>query len=622
MKRWILLMLACLGIAHGQTTSFYTDRAVGSFPTSEGVAVLVPIPYGQVRVCTVGATGSPCTPLASIFDTAGSPISNSIGGNFGQVTTDVVGRFTFGCTPGSYLVQVAATGSNTPQLNYKITCGINTSLSNPFPGPFAINGAITATSVDGMRKVGPGIGEFTHIQDCLNDIPNVVYTACGTGHTCRTSGGGWCEVVPGYVDTPTGNITFTEDKKLLMHSPSGIVLGASNQVIIPGGANGAGIICDANNRAHTDSGCWINATGGQKEVVVGDPTLATQTTDVFLVNLQIHCNNCSAAGQPLEINNSYGGHYWWLDLLVSDTAPSAASMITNSNQGNYNEFKGIFAGNVQFNGEQGSTWELGGVGQASSFSTSGFTLNNTVGLKFNNTQAYAAASGGSGPMTHYFNLTGTTQNTDITTDEGGVFVSGTTVVFGASTTNNTVKCTSRKCSVTDSSGAGSGNSVDNLFGPVLDTQGTAAALTGDGTDKTMFTYTLPANALMPKECLDIEYVFFKATDTVSTEYKVIIGSTTLADTSSTSTDNTQAEGTIVTICNNVGSQTAQKWWSKDYFRTAAVANVDINRNRLSNSGATAAIDFTVSNVIKGTFKVANPNQVTPEHWTVRHYRGQ
>src|SRR5215472_2195389 len=126
MKRWLLVMVLALSAVGGAQTSFWTDRAVGVSPF-QNIQALVPIQYGQVRVCTFSA--SPATPCVAadgqVFDINGNSLTVQ-GGNFGQVTTDVVGRFSFGCVSGlSYTIQVAATGSNTPQLSYPITCNGN-----------------------------------------------------------------------------------------------------------------------------------------------------------------------------------------------------------------------------------------------------------------------------------------------------------------------------------------------------------------------------------------------------------------------------------------------------------------------------------------------------------------
>jgi len=163
MFKWIATFLVLVGAALGQaTTVFYTDRALGVNPFSASGNGSTPsaifLSFAQVRVCTLPATGIPCTPVASITDQFGNPLSIS-GGNFGQLTTDVVGRFSFGCTPGLYQVQVEAVGSNTPNLNYPVTCPSG-----------SVNGAVSVSSIDTIRYVD-GVF-FTTVQAAINSLPS------------------------------------------------------------------------------------------------------------------------------------------------------------------------------------------------------------------------------------------------------------------------------------------------------------------------------------------------------------------------------------------------------------------------------------------------------------------
>lgn len=120
-----MFSLAIAISAIGQT--FYTDRALGVNPLGNTPVFLS---YAQVRVCSLPlTTTAPCAPVASITDQFGNLLGIS-GGNFGQLKTDVVGRFTFGCAPGNYQVQVAPTGSNTPSLSYSMTCPATMGLTN------------------------------------------------------------------------------------------------------------------------------------------------------------------------------------------------------------------------------------------------------------------------------------------------------------------------------------------------------------------------------------------------------------------------------------------------------------------------------------------------------------
>lgn len=159
MKRIVLALsfimaIACPSLAQ---TSFYTDRALQQVNvTGTPTPLTAAIPYAFVRVCNLPLTQQqPCLPLATITDAFGGQLSNSIGANFGQLSTDATGRFTFGCTTANnYQLQVQQSASNTPALNYPITCpGAS---SNPtfqysniigFPAPCAANQFVTQVAL-------------------------------------------------------------------------------------------------------------------------------------------------------------------------------------------------------------------------------------------------------------------------------------------------------------------------------------------------------------------------------------------------------------------------------------------------------------------------------------------
>lgn len=146
------LLLTCLPAS--AQLSAYHDRAL-SPQTVLGIPqpVASPMPYAQVRVCTGNVINtSPCVPVASIFDLNGNGLS-VVGGNFGQVITDVTGQFSFQCNPGQYTVQVSASASNTPQLNYLIACPTITGTGGIFSGPTTFNGTTTFTG-DLLAKSG------------------------------------------------------------------------------------------------------------------------------------------------------------------------------------------------------------------------------------------------------------------------------------------------------------------------------------------------------------------------------------------------------------------------------------------------------------------------------------
>lgn len=201
-KAILTLLLVSVG-ALGQT-SFYTDRAVGSFPINS-TGVLVPIAYGQVRVCTsadIGTSTSPCPHVANITDINGNPLT-IVGGNFGQITTDVVGRFNFGCSLGqNYLIQVAASASNTPQLNYAISCpgvGTNPSIS----GNLSISGPspwVDPTAPPYNCKFDDVTDDTACLQSAINATPHSGELRLPAGRTafiqCASPVNSTCLLIP------------------------------------------------------------------------------------------------------------------------------------------------------------------------------------------------------------------------------------------------------------------------------------------------------------------------------------------------------------------------------------------------------------------------------------------
>lgn len=134
MKKLILALALVLmaASAAAQVVGVISGQALGVNPygtgTGQGYSGQVSTPlfvsYAQVRVCTqaaIGTISTACTPLASITDIYGNSLSVA-SGNFGQTTTDVVGRYAFGCSAGVYWIQVQQSTSNTPQANYLASC--------------------------------------------------------------------------------------------------------------------------------------------------------------------------------------------------------------------------------------------------------------------------------------------------------------------------------------------------------------------------------------------------------------------------------------------------------------------------------------------------------------------
>ena len=167
----LALLLLGTSAAHAQLSTF-SGRAVSNISTlgPTRAVVLGPVQYGQVRVCNTPATGSPCTPIASIFDLNGNPLNVS-GGNFGQVQTDVTGFYSFQCVNGVYEIQ-EANASGSPLKTYLATCPAVNSTSilatnNIFTGTNAFNGGLTTTTTNSTGAgTHSGTETFTGAINC------------------------------------------------------------------------------------------------------------------------------------------------------------------------------------------------------------------------------------------------------------------------------------------------------------------------------------------------------------------------------------------------------------------------------------------------------------------------
>lgn len=145
----LLVAVAIFSPSAKAQTSFYSGQALQPVVISGSPQpTLGPIPFAGVRVCSLPlAQQSPCLPLATITDVNGNAISNNIGGAFGQLSADNLGRFTFGCSTGSNLQLQYAGASNTAAANVPVSCpGVG---SNPQFSSLTVSGQIVSTLATG-----------------------------------------------------------------------------------------------------------------------------------------------------------------------------------------------------------------------------------------------------------------------------------------------------------------------------------------------------------------------------------------------------------------------------------------------------------------------------------------
>lgn len=150
-------------------------------------------------------------------------------------------------------------------------------------------------------------------------------------------------------------------------------------------------------------------------------------------------------------------------------------------------------------------------------------------------------------------------------------------------------------------GAASGNSVN--LAPGCAPQDTNGPITGDGTDKTIYTCSLTANVLAANKCLHIS-IGASTGNATATTYKIFFGATAVwTGTSAAATDNIWAEAYV---CNNAAVQNAQHSKAMGFAAATATGNV-----------FTSPAENTANAVtIKLTGNVANPNTFSGKFWEV------
>lgn len=173
-------------------------------------------PFATIRVCTEPATGTPCSPLASVFSDPGLTVPLSQ-----PFSADVNGNFSFFANPAlTYHVQVSGQGLTTYDIPY-IT----------LPGGGGGGGSITGVTA-GTGLTGGGTSGNVTLSLLTSCTPNQVLQWSGVAWVCAGVG--------------TGNVSTT---------PAGA------QAIIQPASGGVSTQFNANNFANiryvTDSWRWV-----------------------------------------------------------------------------------------------------------------------------------------------------------------------------------------------------------------------------------------------------------------------------------------------------------------------------------------------------------------------------
>lgn len=239
MAKLCLFVVACLvSLAAKGQVAVISDQAIDQNGQ--------PLPFAQVRVCSVTSTGVPCTPTAQIYQDFGLTIPAA-----NPTTTDQYGNFTVyaGTLPAPNLYTV----------QYSPASGIT--WARVYNGPFLsaaggiVSGYITALGYNQVAEVDQfsGLDFVAKLNTAYNSLPapGGVLDARGFGGTTQTSTTLWTALTgptkPALVlVNPATTFIFNE-----VYSPGKIASGVSTGV---SGANGACIVPIGNGSAIVSEG--------------------------------------------------------------------------------------------------------------------------------------------------------------------------------------------------------------------------------------------------------------------------------------------------------------------------------------------------------------------------------
>ncbi len=136
-------------------------------------------------------------------------------------------------------------------------------------------------------------------------------------------------------------------------------------------------------------------------------------------------------------------------------------------------------------------------------------------------------------------------------------------------------------------------------GNLLSEQGATAPLTGDSTDQTVYSYTLPGGTLQPGHGVRIQAWFTHTAGSAPVTYKVYFGSSLYANTATPDTGHVLHLEDVV--FNDSGATNSQ--------HGALVQNLETSQLYNAFAPLTSSVDTTADVTIKLTFNAADTDQV-------------
>jgi hypothetical protein len=317
MRRLLLAVMICLAVP---CLGFAQGSAENGIALTNVLGVANVVPYASIRVCTQGATGSPCSPLASIYSnlalTNALPNPTSADGN---------GNYTFYATPGDYVLQISSPGIATYTINDLILPTIGASgggvsiVSGTFP--VIVTNQTTTPNVALSLPLGVSYGGSGQTAPSLISGTNISITGSWPNQTINSTGGG--------IGYPGAGVPLSTG---FAWSTSYPVQGTDTKLLSSGTVSGsAGTpLCIDSLFGATTSGCTstsgvmsLNALTGALSVISSDSSISV-TPSGSTINIKAVSGGSNNLGffNVLSYGASGSGEITTLSSNVSSGATS------------------------------------------------------------------------------------------------------------------------------------------------------------------------------------------------------------------------------------------------------------------------------------------------------------
>lgn len=144
---------------------------------------------------------------------------------------------------------------------------------------------------------------------------------------------------------------------------------------------------------------------------------------------------------------------------------------------------------------------------------------------------------------------------------------------------------------------------------LLNAQGNAVGITGNGTDQVFYTYSLPGGTVANLQGIRVTVAWNHNLGSATIEYKLSLNGRNIIDASPTSQGNHTIRSTII----NTGP-------TNGVYESLLTALVQPTSNNISNGFYNGLFNWANAQTLQITFNVANTDGITPYLWMVELIR--